>query len=260
MKSISNIFAITAIIIAMFCGIQSTFLNALPYAFISAIIFMITSLISYFPRVFPFGIKGEFNQIELKKMLLVNSGFILFFLFSIYIWHFFYEKSFGNHISFILGFTSGSTALATIALVRKIFTKASKISIYQNIFVILILGFIVKTTITSVQSQLLRGDIKPDMPSFYSFAIIFLFPLMKNIKALFLYKRAKIETKAKIIELSVWSILAILLLIFSAPKMFVSQLVIMAICAIYLMSLPYLRTIFPKIVAIKTKTAQSNVI
>lgn len=260
MKSIPAILLIIAIIIVMISIAQSSFLNALLFAISSAIIVIASSLISYFPRAFPSGIKGKLNKIELKKLLLSISAFILFFILSVYIWHYFYAQSFGNHISLFIGFLSGSIAWATISLIRKFFSKTSKASFYQNIFAILVLIYMLKTIYFSALSQKLSGDNIPDLPSSFSFLVIFFHPLMKNFKALFLYKRAKLDTKAKIIELSIWSILAILLLIFSAPKMFVSQLVIMAICAIYLMSLPYLRTIFPKIVAIKTKTAQRNVI
>ena len=78
-------------------------------------------------------------------------------------------------------------------------------------------------------------------------ALIFWQPLMKNVKALFLYKRASIKTKARIIELSIWSIIVISMSILITFGMYKSGLVVSAIAAIYLLSLPYLKTVFPKI-------------
>ena len=247
MKSSSNFLVFIAIFIVMISFLQSNFWHALFFISISALLLFTTNLIFFLPKVFPFGIRGKINNFELEKLSKISAAFLSFFIFSSYICHFFYTKSFGNHISISLGFLAGSIAWAIISLVRKLFLKAAKISIFQNIFAICILIIVFKGVNDSAQSQVLKGDLRPDMPSYFNMALIFWQPLMKNFKALFLYKRASIKTKAKIIELSIWSIIVISMSILITFGMYKSGLVVSAIAAIYLLSLPYLKTVFPKI-------------
>ncbi len=235
MEILTNFLIFASIIVAIFSASQDTFWGAFPYIASSGIIFFIANFLLYFPRVFPTGIKGKINIFELKRMILNVAAFVLYFIFSCCVWYYFYTKPFGNHAGFFLGFISGSIAWASISLIRKLFLKTTKPALYQNIFALIMLIIMFRAVYLSLQSQIFRGDTFPDLPSYFNLLIWFWHPIMKNFKALFLYKRANIETKSKIIETSALILLIFtLLILLHFRQFFPSAIIVVISLALYL--------------------------
>lgn len=249
METITNFLIIIAIFIPMVSASQDTFWGAFPYIASSGIIFLIVNFIFYFPRVFPTGIKGRLNTYELKKISRIISAFVLFFIFSCCVWYYFSTKSFGNHAGFFLGFISGSIAWASISLIRKFFLKTTKPALFQNIFALIILIILFRSVYLSLQSQILRGDTFPDLPGYYNLLVWFWHPIMKNFKALFLYKRAKIETKSKIIETSALILLIFTLLILLEFEQFFPSAIILFLSLVLYLNLERIRRFIVKFLA-----------
>lgn len=235
MNTITNILIFISIIVSMFSISQHTFWEAMPYIASSAIIILIASLISSFPRVFPTGIKGKINIFDLKRISINVGAFFLFLIFSCGVWYYFGTKPFGNRAGFYLGFISGSIAWASISLIRKFFVKTTKPAFYQNIFALIMLIIMFRAVYSSFQSQILKGDTIPDLPSYFNLLLWCWYPMIKTFKALFLYRRLKIDTKTKIIEnLALLLIVLIIGILSELEQFFPSAIIIFLSLALYL--------------------------
>lgn len=213
MAFFQTLLTITAIITAMLSLNQSNFWGAMLFMSTAALLIIIAKLVHFHSRIFPYGTKGKINKIEFKKTSYSIIAFISFFIFSSYIWHIFYKKSYGIHSSLFLGFIAGSIVWALISLFRKFYKKTSKISFYQNIFAIFLLIVFFIYGKYSIETELAKGKDSPYAFDDASFLIISYNVIIKNFKGLILFKKVKTETKIKIIEISIYTIFLFLFIV-----------------------------------------------
>lgn len=194
-----------------------------------------------FSKIFPNGIKGKINKFEFNKFISFSIALLLFSAFSLFISNIFYEKSYETFSSINLGFCAGCIIWALISLILKFYKKSTRIKIYENIFALILLITIFIYGIYSIETQFIKGDKDADLPFAFNLIIVVFHNFTRNFKSLFLYQKAKIDTKVNIIEISTYTIIGFLIFIFSIFVNYKYILLIYLFGIIYFLSFPLIK-------------------
>lgn len=208
-------YIIIGVIIVFIFKNENNYLYDFKYTIFLIPLLNLLLFISYFSSIFPNGIKAQVNKNELRKFITLSIKFLLFSAFSMFIGNIFYKKSHDVFSSVSLGFCTGCIVWASISLIWKFYKNTTRVKLYENIFALSLLIIAYTYGIYSIEMQLVKGDKTPDLPYAFNILILLFHIIIKNFKSLFLYRKAKIDTKVKIIENSTYTIIIFLSCIFS---------------------------------------------